>query len=85
MQNGQNKSFFPKNDLKTSKVVGKLEKKSGVNFTNILLEAFKLVDPESVKKIDNLTVFFTLLGSASVKAVCKTLKKLSPEDDEEKT
>jgi len=28
-------------------------KLSGVNFTNLLLEAFTLVDPESVKKIDN--------------------------------
>ncbi len=37
------------------------------------------VDPERVKKIDILTVFFTLLGSASVKAVRRTLMKLSPE------
>ncbi len=28
--------------------------------------------------VDNLTVFFTLLGSASVKAVHRTLMKLSP-------
>ncbi len=41
----------------------------GVNFINIQRTAFTLVDPKSVKKIDNLTVFFTLLGSASVKAV----------------
>ncbi len=50
----------------------------GVNFFNILHTAFALVDPKSVKKIDNLTVFFTLLGSASVKAVRRTLMKLSP-------
>jgi len=37
-----------------------------------------LVDPKSVKKIDNLTVFFTLLRSASVKAVRRMLMKLSP-------
>ncbi len=37
---------------------------TGVDF--IFITAFMLVrvDPESVKKIDNLTVFFTLLGSA---------------------
>jgi hypothetical protein len=30
----------------------------GVNFINILHTAFTLVDPKSVKKIDNLTAFF---------------------------
>jgi len=49
----------------------------GVNFTNILRAAFTLIDPKRVKKIDNLTVFFTLLRSARVKAVCRTLMKLS--------
>ena len=43
-----------------------------VNFINILCTAFMLVDPKSVKKIDNLTVFFTLLGIASVKAEHRT-------------
>jgi len=50
---------------------------AGVNFTNILHAAFMLVDPERVKKIDNLTVFFTLLGSSRVKAVPRMLMKLS--------
>jgi len=50
----------------------------GVDFINVLRTAFTLVDPKSVKKIGNLTVFFTLLGSASVKAVRRTLMKLSP-------
>jgi len=49
----------------------------GVNFTNILHAAFRLVDLENVKKIDNLTVFFTLLGSACVKAVRRTFMKFS--------
>ena len=40
-----------------------------------------LVDPKSVKKTDYLTVFFTLLGSVSVKAVHRTLMKLSPDDN----
>jgi len=33
-----------------------------VNFTNVLHKAFMLVDPESVKKIENLTVFFNDSG-----------------------
>jgi len=49
-----------------------------LNFTNVLRAAFTLVDPKSIKKIDNLTVFFMLLGSAHVKAVRRTLMKLSP-------
>jgi len=47
-------------------------------FINILLPAFTLTDPKSVKKIENLTVFFMLLGSALIKAVHRTLMKLSP-------
>jgi len=54
----------------------------GANFTNVLCVAFTLVDPESIKKIDKLTVFFTLLGSASVKAVRRTLMKLSPDQSD---
>jgi hypothetical protein len=52
---------------------------SGVNFTNILQAAFALVDPKSVKKIENLTVVFMPLGSAHVKAVRRTLMKLCPD------
>jgi len=55
-----------------------IEMTPSVNFTNVLRTTFTLVDPESVKMIDNLTVFFTLLGSASIKALRKTLMKLSP-------
>ena len=50
----------------------------GVNFINVLHTAFTLVDPESVKKIDNLTVFFMLLGSPSIKAVRRMLMKSTP-------
>ncbi len=50
----------------------------GVNFINILRAAFLSADPESAKKTDNLTVFFVLLGSASVKAASRTLMKLTP-------
>jgi len=43
----------------------------------VLHAAFTLLDPESVKKIDNLTVFFTLLGSGHIKAVHRTLIKMT--------
>jgi len=43
----------------------------GVNFTNILCKAFTRADPQSAKKIDNLTEFLALLGSAFIKAACK--------------
>jgi len=36
-------------------------------------------DPKSVKNNGNLTVFFMLLGSTSVKAARKTLVKLTPD------
>jgi len=47
----------------------------GVNFTNVLRAAFTRADPKSAKKLLNLTVFFALLGSACVKAACRTLMK----------
>ena len=50
----------------------------GVNFTNILRAAFTGADPKSAIKLLNLTVFFALLGSARVKAACRTLVKLTP-------
>jgi len=50
----------------------------GVNFINILQAAFWHLDPKNAKKTDNLTGFFTLLGSASVKAACRKLMKLTP-------
>jgi len=51
----------------------------GVNFINILRTAFDLVDPKSVKKDSQLDcLFFTLLGSAGIKAVRITLMKSSP-------
>jgi len=45
----------------------------GVNFINVLWAAFGRAYPGSVKKTDNLIVFFALLGSARVKTACKTL------------
>jgi len=49
----------------------------GVNFINVLWVAFALADPKSVKKTDNFTVFFALLGSLCVKAVRRMLMKLT--------
>ncbi len=47
----------------------------GVILINVFAEM--LIDPKSVKKIDNLTVIFTNLGSVCVKAAHITLMKLS--------
>jgi len=49
-----------------------------VNFINVLRAAFVQADPKSVKKTDNLTVFYTLLGSEHSKAAHRTLMKLTP-------
>ena len=51
-----------------------------VNFTNILQVPLKLSDPKSAKKKTKcLTVFFALLGSASVIAALKMLVKSTPD------
>ena len=49
----------------------------GLNFVNILHIAFMCSNPKSVKYTKDLTVFFTLLGSTSIKALCKLLVKLT--------
>jgi len=49
----------------------------GVNFTSILCRTFTRSDPKSVKKTVKLSIFFTLSGSTSVKAVRRTLMKLT--------
>jgi len=50
----------------------------GVNFINVLLAAFTRADPESVKFQLSHQYHFMLLGSARVKALRKTLMKLTP-------
>jgi hypothetical protein len=56
----------------------------GVNFTNVFCAAFTLVDPESVKEIQLSDLshhnFFTLLGTVRIKAVRRTLMKLTPDN-----
>jgi len=54
----------------------------GVNFINVsffLRAAFALVDPKSVKIQLSHQCLLTLLGSTSIKAVSRTLMKLSPD------
>jgi len=52
--------------------------KPGVNFINMLLAAFTHVDPKTANKYSKIIVFFALLGSACLKALLKTLMKLTP-------
>ncbi len=51
---------------------------AGVYFTNIIHPAFTHVDPETVKNTVKSSVSFTLLGSAWIKVVHRTLMTLSP-------
>ncbi len=48
---------------------------SGVNFTNVLFEAFVRADPKSAKITFKSLVFFVLLGSVRVKAANKMFVK----------
>ncbi len=51
---------------------------SGVNFIKVLCTAFTPVGPKSAKKnTSDLTVFFVYSGSVCVKAVRRTLMKLT--------
>ncbi len=49
----------------------------GVDFINVRRTAFLLVGPKSVRIQSSSQNFFTLLGSTSVKAVGRTLMKLT--------
>ena len=53
---------------------------TGVNFNKVPRAAFTLADPESPKKLLNLTVFFALLVSEGIKAARRTWMKLTPDD-----
>jgi len=55
-----------------------LDWQPGVNFINVLRAAFAHVDPKSVKRYWGFDWILTLLGSTHVKAVRRTLMKLSP-------
>jgi hypothetical protein len=50
----------------------------GVNFTNIFTRRFYAHSSQKRKSQSSRQYLFTLLGSAGVKAVCRTLMKLSP-------
>jgi len=51
---------------------------TGVHFINVLLTAFTLVGPKSVKRYWRLEWVLTLWGATGVKAVGRTLMKSSP-------
>ena len=51
---------------------------TGVNFTNVLRSAFPRAGPKSVKKTVKFSIFFTLSGSTSVKAIRRMMMKLTP-------
>jgi len=55
------------------------EQISGVNFANVLCAAFTLIDPENVRTQSSHHYYFTLLGSARLKAAQKMLMKLTPD------
>jgi len=50
----------------------------GLNFINVVSTYFTLADPKSVKRYCRLDLVLTLLGSAHVKAVLRTLMILAP-------
>jgi len=54
----------------------------GLNFINVLRAAFACADQKCVKMTVKVSIFFTLLGSTSVKAACRTLMKLTPDQVE---
>jgi len=56
-----------------------MQNTAGVDLTNILTQSFCTRRSRKRKKTDNVTVFFTLLGSGSAKASSNTLMKLTPD------
>jgi hypothetical protein len=66
--------MYPTNSLKFGFI-----SLSGVNFINVPLAALPRTDPESVKFQLSRQYLFTLLGSVHVKALSKTLMKLTPD------
>jgi len=51
----------------------------GVNFANILRNAFTCIDPESAKKCSQAVNLFCAFGSVRVKALSKMLMNLTPD------
>jgi len=50
--------------------------RDGVNFINILWEAFTVADHKSAKRYWQLDWIFTLLGSLHIKDACKHVGKI---------
>ncbi len=55
------------------------QRKTGLNFINVLRTAFTLVDSRSVWKTVKSSVYFMFLGSTSLKTAFKSLVKLTLE------
>ncbi len=55
----------------------------GYNFINVFCTVFTIPDPKCIKMTVKLSIFYTLLGSTSVKASRKMLVKLTPGIKEE--
>jgi len=62
------KIFLGKSVEKMKFGCSKWNSDSGVNFTNVLQAAFMLSDPESTKKLLDLTVFFYAFGICAFKS-----------------
>jgi hypothetical protein len=70
----KNESF----SLKAIKAVQKATQ-SGLDFINVLRTAFTPVVPQSVRTQSSCQYLFMLLGPTSLKAVRRTLMKLTPD------
>ncbi len=71
---------FMANFLNTSATLHRCRcqfQRPGVNFTNILQEAFARIDPKSTKDSQVIS-YFVLLGSMHIKAVCKHDDEIEP-------
>jgi len=73
----QTQILISENEKSALKMLVKLT--PGVHFINVLQAAFTCTDSKSIKGTVKLSIFFTLLGSAIVKAARRLLAKLSPE------
>ncbi len=57
---------------------GRIDSRGSISST-FYVQLLRLQIPKALKDTYDLTVFFTLLGSTSVKAVRRTLMKLTPD------
>jgi len=71
--------------------IGKRREKSfiesalGLNFINVIPTAFTRADPKSVRTQSSRQYLFPFLGSACIKAVLKTLMKLTLDEEQDES